>query len=338
MNGSAMDSWQLTTPRLLLRRLIPGDKPALLEMLGDYEVVKNLARWPHPVQPDMIDDLIARHQTDQPGGFAIIYGDELAGLISEGAGIGFMLSRRFWGVGIMTEALAAVQNHLMTTKSLEALHGGAFVDNPASIRVFEKCGWREVPGQMQFCPARGHDVQLRDFVKCARYDWLEPVHTDRLILRPAGPQDFEAIHEIVADKELAEILLWPWPASAEITRDRLTNAKARAGLVSAVTLNGEPIGRVSAGGGTIGFMIRRAFWGKGYATEAVTAKIAQAFQSPDVTTLTAGAWEGNHASKRILEKLGFEQIGWGKQHAPAKGADLEGPQYRLTRTAWEALH
>ena len=330
-----MIDWQLSTPRLLLRRLRVSDRPALLRIFGDLEVVRNLAAWPYPADEKRIDDLIKRHQTETPGGFGIVYGDDLAGLIGAGPRIGYMLAQRYWGLGITTEALAAVQKFAMTTLGFEALSGDAFIDNPASARVFEKCGWRETGRGESFSIARGETVQDRQFVKCARYDWLETIQTDRLTLRPIGLQDFDAIAEIVSDQDLADLLLWPWPYDAEILHDRLSSAKARAGLISAVTLNGETIGRVSAGGGNIGVMLRRKFWGKGYGTEAVRAKVAQAFQDPSIKDLTAGTWEGNLASLKLLTRLGFEKTGWSKVFSPVRNADIEGPDFTLTRAKWE---
>lgn len=330
-----MNSHELSTPRLRLRRIITSDRPALLEMMNDYGVVKNLSRWPHPVVPQMVDDLIARHKTDTPGGFAILYGDEFAGLISEGEGIGYMLDRRFWGLGIMTEALAAVQKHSMSTLGHEALLSGAFSDNPASIRVLEKCGWREIPNPPEYSKARGVLVDHRAFVKCARYDWLEPIETGRLVLRPCGPEDFEAVWEIVSDEEIANMVLWPWPADEKVTRDRISGPKARAGLISAVTLNDETIGRVSASKGNIGFMFRRAFWGNGYALEAVRAKIAQAFADPSVDRLTAGTWEENAGSLRILDKCGFREVGQSTVFSHVRGVELQGLEFELSRESWE---
>jgi len=328
-----MNDWQLSTSRLRLRRLTPSDRPALLRMLGDFAVTRNLAAWSHPVDPDRIDALIARHQTDTPGGYAIAYGDALAGLISAGPRVGFMLDRAYWGLGITTEALAAVQKHALKTH--EALSGDAFIDNPASARVFEKCGWRETGHGESISQARGEAVKDRQFVKCARYDWLDPIKTDRLTLRPADLRDIDAIREIVSEKELADLLIWPWPPDEATIRDRLTSAKARAGLISAVVLNGFTIGRVSAGGGNIGFMFRRAYWGRGYASEAVRAKIAKAFADPSVDKLEAGSWEGNAASIRLLERCGFEQTGWGKAYSYVREADLAGPEFTLTRDRWE---
>ncbi|WP_147819614.1 GNAT family N-acetyltransferase [Salidesulfovibrio onnuriiensis] len=55
----------------------------------------------------------------------------------------------------------------------------------------------------------------------------------------------------------------------------------------------------------IGFHIRRAHWGQGYATEAARAVIAYAFGSLGASALFAGHNPANTASARLLEKLGF---------------------------------
>jgi ribosomal-protein-alanine N-acetyltransferase len=55
----------------------------------------------------------------------------------------------------------------------------------------------------------------------------------------------------------------------------------------------------------IGFHIRPEHWGKGYASEAARAVIAHAFQNLGAAGLFAGHHPDNHASRSVLEKLGF---------------------------------
>ena len=333
MGAHTMDDWAINTPRLRLRRLTASDRAELITMLGDFEVVKNLAVWPREVDLERIDRIITRHKTDDPGGYAIQYGHDLAGLIGAGPRIGYFLGARFWGLGIMSEALTAVQNEAL--KIHEALSADAFTDNPASARILEKCGWAHVGQGESFSKARETMVRDHHFVKCHRSDWREVIKTKRLTLRPTTLEDFQAMAEIVSDEELADLLIWPWPYDSDILKDRLTGAKARAGLISAIVLNGETIGRVSAGGGNIGFMLRRAFWGQGYAFEAVSAKIAQAFQDLSVEKLEAGTWDDNRASLKLLSKLGFVQTGRGRVFSNVRQSHLEGPEFTLTRTRWE---
>ena len=68
----------------------------------------------------------------------------------------------------------------------------------------------------------------------------------------------------------------------------------------------------------IGYGLSPEFWGKGYATEAVTAAAEWALKQPGVTAVEAETDEENIASQRVLAKAGFVPTG-------ARGE--EGPRY-----------
>jgi RimJ/RimL family protein N-acetyltransferase len=57
------------------------------------------------------------------------------------AEIGYWLGEQFWGMGIATEALAAVARYAIAEHNLIRLHARVFEWNPASMRVLEKCGF-----------------------------------------------------------------------------------------------------------------------------------------------------------------------------------------------------
>ncbi len=59
----------------------------------------------------------------------------------------------------------------------------------------------------------------------------------------------------------------------------------------------------------LGYYLKPAFWGTGLATEAGAALIAYAFTTLDAETLFAGHHPANHASQKVLEKLGFTRAG-----------------------------
>jgi RimJ/RimL family protein N-acetyltransferase len=63
----------------------------------------------------------------------------------------------------------------------------------------------------------------------------------------------------------------------------------------------------------LGYTFDPAYGGRGYATEAVTAMVAYAFDRLRVRRITAGCFADNLASVRILEKVGMrrEQHGVG---------------------------
>lgn len=75
----------------------------------------------------------------------------------------------------------------------------------------------------------------------------------------------------------------------------------------------------------LGFHLCRDAWGQGYALEAARAVIAWA-PATGATSLMAGHHPDNHASARLLGKLGF--VYYGDEYYPPTG--LLEPCYRLT--------
>jgi RimJ/RimL family protein N-acetyltransferase len=58
----------------------------------------------------------------------------------------------------------------------------------------------------------------------------------------------------------------------------------------------------------IGYRLRRAAWGHGYATEGATATLAQAFAEPSIERVLASTMAVNVGSRRVLEKLGLRHV------------------------------
>jgi len=84
----------------------------------------------------------------------------------------------------------------------------------------------------------------------------------------------------------------------------------------------------------LGFHLRPAHWGRGYATEAARAVIAYAFDTLRATALFAGHHPRNDTSRHLLTKLGFRYT-----HAelyPPTG--LEHPSYLLTNADHRAAN
>ena len=59
-----------------------------------------------------------------------------------GREIGFVLSKEYWGNGLMTEAVKAVIDYLFNEQNLDFLTCGYYDFNTRSKRVQEKCGFR----------------------------------------------------------------------------------------------------------------------------------------------------------------------------------------------------
>lgn len=78
----------------------------------------------------------------------------------------------------------------------------------------------------------------------------------------------------------------------------------------------------------MGFHLRRAFWGAGYATEAAQAVVRHAFEVRGLDALLAGHNPENHASRRVLEKLGFVHL----RDELFEGTGMVHPLYELRRS------
>ncbi|MEL6751437.1 MAG: GNAT family protein, partial [Pseudomonadota bacterium] len=85
-----------------------------------------------------------------------------------------------------------------------------------------------------------------------------------------------------------------------------------------------------------GYWFSPCAWGKGYATQACRAVLAQAFRILGAEHIDAAAYTDNAGSLRVLEKLGFEQTGMGVHTNPTRGEDADAVDMRLTRERFEA--
>ena len=81
----------------------------------------------------------------------------------------------------------------------------------------------------------------------------------------------------------------------------------------------------------------RAVLGQGYATEAVRALIDYAFTDLGHDALQAGARVTNPASRRVLEKCGFQWTGVGLYRIRAINSSAPIDRFRLERRVWSSL-
>jgi ribosomal-protein-alanine N-acetyltransferase len=150
----------------------------------------------------------------------------------------------------------------------------------------------------------------------------EQLQTRRLILRPVRGADAPALLEARGDPEVMRF--WDWPpqkSAVEVAKVIANHDSAIAeGTVHwwAVTPapNGSAIGECDISEidrhnrrAELGFLFRRASWGKGYAREAVEAVIDHAFGTLEIERLSARIHSGNERARRLLEKLSFSYEG-----------------------------
>ena len=168
--------------------------------------------------------------------------------------------------------------------------------------------------------------------------------TDRLLLRQATMEDAADIARICAQFEVADGVLTiphPYPpGEAERTITRWLAAHERGEAIGWVIIwreTGEVVGTLGCSivpdhrRGKLGYLLDPTFWGRGIATEAVTAAVAAIFQHTDLNKLEAAHWPTNVASGRVLTKCGFAHEGDLRQHHVRFGELRDIRQYGLLR-------
>lgn len=69
--------------------------------------------------------------------------------------VGYWVARPYWNMGICTEALNMMIARIRTEKKISSLISGHFIDNPASGKVMEKCGFvptgEEIVDETLYC-------------------------------------------------------------------------------------------------------------------------------------------------------------------------------------------
>lgn len=178
------------------------------------------------------------------------------------------------------------------------------------------------------------------------------IPTERLLLRPLREGDAPSLHAHLANWE---VIRWlgtpPWPfalADAErFVELQRSQPRVPTGFL-AITLDGAVIGGVSAGNAMagdgrtaprtpdLGYWLGQPYWGRGYMTEAVGAYLRRIFASVAVNTIYSGAFVGNHASLRVLEKLGFKRTRESEVYCRPHGARLPHIDTELSRAQFLA--
>ena len=162
--------------------------------------------------------------------------------------------------------------------------------------------------------------------------------SENLFLRPAWPEDAEAIFHGIAEEAIARNLaLIPWPYRIEDARNFVAMKRDDGLPQFALTLPGEHgtplIGlaglQCNDGRIELGYWLGRKWWGRGYATEAARS-ILDIARAQGITRVHAGHFADNPASGRVLRKAGFLPTGEVRpQHSLARGKAAESIRYAI---------
>lgn len=145
----------LATPRLLLRKLRFEDAEDVFDYASDPEVAKDVTWFPHKSIEDsraFINFVMKKYDANQTSEWGVVL-KETGKLIGTcgfvwwkpehaRAEIGYAMSRRYWGRGLMTEAAGAVMAFGFEKMKLNRLEARCIDTNLGSEKVMLKNGMK----------------------------------------------------------------------------------------------------------------------------------------------------------------------------------------------------
>ena len=181
------------------------------------------------------------------------------------------------------------------------------------------------------------------------------LNTERLALKPLAAADIDLCVDLFTDPVVVKYAGEETMGEAEIgkemsvwtkrggngcigiwcIRDRETGEKCGTVALLPIPIEEDDTdfslvvaGEMPRGDIEVGYFIKPAAWGRGYATEACRRIIQYAFEETPLNEVVATFEEENVASKHVLVKAGFSD------HGTRRCYGEEGIDYRITRDEW----
>ncbi|MEO9463398.1 MAG: GNAT family N-acetyltransferase [Marinomonas sp.] len=166
--------------------------------------------------------------------------------------------------------------------------------------------------------------------------------SERLLLRPIWPEDWQAVYEGINDEGIIRNLARaPWPYAPEEARrfTALPIAAHAPRFLITIADTSEVIGCIGLDlcddpdALELGYWVARPHWGQGFVTEAGRAAISLA-KMMGKARMNAGHFIDNPASGRVLEKLGFVRLpNITQRHSRGRGESAASVEYTLQLNA-----
>jgi RimJ/RimL family protein N-acetyltransferase len=191
------------------------------------------------------------------------------------------------------------------------------------------------------------------------------LETERLLLRRFTPADVDHLFDLDSDPDVMRYLNGgtPTPRDAvehDILPRMIRSYEGGAGIGYWATIEratGDFLGWINLRRGVrgdgeeaeMGYRLRKAAWGHGYATEGARALLRLAFADPTLRRVFAITYQDNLASRRVMEKCGMAfvrsfrptsaelQSQGSYEVTSAEPWDGDDVEYGVTREAWEQM-
>jgi len=171
------------------------------------------------------------------------------------------------------------------------------------------------------------------------------IDTPCLTLRKFCKEDATAVLEYGSDDLTIKHLIWDGNKTLEEALTNITEYYWTSQGIYAIELKSENkcIGCIhlrlkpNHEKASFGYVLNRAYWGKGYMTEALDAILILAFEKLKLNRVEASHFVGNEGSGKVMLKCGMLYEGTGIQQEKVKGVFVDNVHYGITKERWESL-
>jgi RimJ/RimL family protein N-acetyltransferase len=168
----------IETARLVMRAPAKRDLDGVVKLANNIRVAEMTATIPHPYTRKDAESWLEKVSSGR-GYSLVLYAKAekrtLVGVAGFGhrgeesnPEIGYWIGEPFWRQGFATEASRALIDHAFTETEIDALSASCRVQNDASRRVIEKCGFSWVSTGLNQVKALGASVPVDRFVLSRR--------------------------------------------------------------------------------------------------------------------------------------------------------------------------
>jgi [ribosomal protein S5]-alanine N-acetyltransferase len=183
------------------------------------------------------------------------------------------------------------------------------------------------------------------------------LRTERLALREFTLEDAPELHQLAPAWELARMMLrHPHPYEEGMAEEWISGLRPMfevgKGTTFALELRqgGALVGTVSLytrapdgtavlgeeGTGLLGFWLGVPYWGRGYATEAVSEVVRYGFEEHGLRRIRANHFGSNAASGKMLRKVGMSHVSTRPNYYEKWGNTEDREEYVLLARDWHA--
>jgi len=151
---------------------------------------------------------------------------------------------------------------------------------------------------------------------------IPTITTSRLTLRAFADADIEPLHHILGDRDVVRYLPTTNPPSRDKVQEFISRQLKHWEDHGFGWWAVEPRWKNELIGWSglqflpeteeieVAYLLSKAYWGKGLATEAAKAGLQYGFESIGLETIIALVHLENKASQRVIEKLGMSFVDW----------------------------